>query len=73
MKITTVEDIEIKKSNRLKREVCDKCTEQLRGALSAEQVQEFEEAFYSTAERYLFRGCDQNQSCDKRDKGLFAI
>ena len=55
MKIITIEDIGKKKSDRLKREVCNKCMEQLRGVLSAEELQKFEETFYSAADGYLFR------------------
>lgn len=43
-----------KESNRLKEETCENCKRELRDILSDEQIQKFEEIFYSNARGYLF-------------------
>lgn len=47
MRVIELEDI--KESNRLKKETCESCIEELRGVLSKEQLKKFEEAFYKSA------------------------
>lgn len=42
------------KSNSLKKKTCDRCVERLKDTLSAEQIQEFEKAFYAASDGYLF-------------------
>ena len=45
----------VDESNRLKKEACDNCADQLRNILSVEQLREFAEAFYSVAAGYVFK------------------
>lgn len=45
------------KSNRLKKKTCDHCVERLKDTLNAEQIQEFEKAFYAASDGYLFSEC----------------
>lgn len=52
MPVVTMEDII--ESNRLKKEACDNCKEDLKDKLTQEQLQKFEDAFYSAAKGYLF-------------------
>lgn len=42
------------KSNRLKKETCDRCVEKLKEILSDEQIHVFEDAFYSSSDGILF-------------------
>ncbi len=42
------------KSNHLKKKVCNRCVERLKGILSAEQIREFQNAFYEASDGYLF-------------------
>lgn len=42
------------KSNRLKKETCDRCVERLKEILSDEQIHAFEDAFYSATDGYMF-------------------
>lgn len=44
----------VAKSNHLKKKTCDRCVERLKGILSAEQIREFQEAFYEASDGYLF-------------------
>lgn len=50
---TTMEDII--RSNRIKKEACEECKEDLKNILTSEQLEKFEEAFYSAAKGYIFR------------------
>lgn len=50
--IFTMEDVI--ESNRLKKEACDNCKEDLKDKLTPEQLQKFEDAFYSAAKSNLF-------------------
>ena len=52
MPVITMEDII--ESNRLKKEACDNCKEDLKDKLTPEQLKKFEDAFYSAANGYLF-------------------
>lgn len=52
MAAITMEDII--ESNRLKKEACNNCKEDLKDKLTPEQLQKFEDVFYSTAKGYLF-------------------
>lgn len=47
----------VAKSNHLKKKICDRCAERLKDTLSAEQIQEFEKAFYAASDGYLFSEC----------------
>ncbi len=53
MEIITPKDI--KESNRIKKETCKSCKEQLKGILSDEQLKQFEDAFFSAVKGYTFR------------------
>ena len=48
----TMEDII--ESNRIKKEICDNYMDALKDKLTPEQLQKFEDVFYSTAKGYLF-------------------
>ena len=48
----------IKESNRIKRETCKSCMEQLKGILSNEQLEKFEDAFYSAVNGYILKRKD---------------
>lgn len=50
---TTMEDIIT--SNRIKKEACESCKKDLQGILTTEQLEKFEDAFYSAAKGYIFR------------------
>lgn len=53
MAAITMEDII--ESNRLKKEACDNCKDALKNKLTPEQLQKFEDAFYSASKGYLFK------------------
>lgn len=59
MTAITMEDII--ESNRLKKEACDNCKDALKNKLTPEQLQKFEDAFYSAAKGYLFSRKKENQ------------
>lgn len=42
------------KSNRLKKDACDRCVDRLRGILSDEQLHIFESAFYAATDGIVF-------------------
>ena len=46
---------EIIESNRIKKEACNNCKEELKDKLTPEQLQKFEDAFYSASKGYLFK------------------
>ena len=48
----------IKESNRIKRETYKSCMEQLKGILSNEQLEKFEDAFYSAVNGYILKRKD---------------
>ncbi len=52
---------EIIESNRIKKEACNNCKEELKDKLTQEQLQKFEDAFYSAAKGYLFSRKKENQ------------
>ena len=52
MALLGVEDVE--KNERLKKEVYEECAECAKEYLSSEQMQKFEEAFFTAAEGYIF-------------------
>ena len=52
MPVVTMEDII--ESNRIKKEICDNYMDALKDKLTPEQLQKFEDVFYSTAKGYLF-------------------
>ena len=52
MPVVTMEDII--ESNRLKKEAVENCKDALKDKLTPEQLQKFEDVFYSTAKGYLF-------------------
>lgn len=56
MNIITLEDI--RESNRIKKETCKSCMEQLKDVLSSEQMQKFEDAFYSVVNGYILKRKD---------------
>lgn len=53
MDIITLEDI--RESNRIKKEACKSCMEQLKDVLSDKQLGQFERAFYKAVKGYLLR------------------
>ena len=55
----TMEDII--ESNRLKKEECDNCKDDLKDKLTTEQLQKFEDVFYTAARKYLFSMKKENQ------------
>lgn len=56
MNTITLEDI--KESNRIKKETCKSCTEQLKDVLSDKQLEKFEDAFYSAVNGYILKRKD---------------
>lgn len=44
MRTITLKDI--RESNRIKKEICESCMEDLKGVLSDDQLKKFEEVFY---------------------------
>lgn len=58
MATITMEDII--ESNRLKKEACDNCKEDLKDKLTPEQLQKFEDVFYTAAKGYLFSRKKEN-------------
>lgn len=52
----TLEDI--RESNRIKREICKNCIEQLKDVLSDNQLEQFEDAFYSAVNGYILKRKD---------------
>ena len=48
----------IKESNRIKKESCKSCMEQLKDVLSNEQLEKFEDAFYSAVNGYILKRKD---------------
>ncbi len=53
MAVITIEDII--ESNRLKKETCDSCKDALKDKLIPEQLQKFEDVFYTATKKYLCR------------------
>ena len=49
----TMEDIIT--SNKIEAEACNNCKESLKGILTSEQLEKFEDAFYTAAQGYIFR------------------
>ena len=49
---TTIE--KIIESNRIKKEACNNCKNALKDKLTPEQLDKFEDIFYSVSEKYLF-------------------
>lgn len=49
----TIDDI--RESNRIKKEVIQNCRSDLKDKLTPEQLDKFEDIFYSVSEKYLFR------------------
>ena len=45
----------IEKSNLIKQKGCEICKERLKGILSDEQLQIFEDVFYKVARNYIFK------------------
>ena len=60
MNIITLEDI--RESNSIKKESCKSCMEQLKGVLSNEQLEKFEDAFYSAVNGYILKRKDSANS-----------
>lgn len=58
MPVITMEDII--ESNRLKKEACDDCKDALKDKLTPEQLQKFENVFYTAARKYLFSRKKEN-------------
>lgn len=56
MGVLCVEDIN--ESNRLKKETCESCMEELKGVLSEEQLKKFEKAFYKSAANVILERKD---------------
>lgn len=50
----------IKESNRIKREGIESCKQQLKGVLSDEQLEMFEDAFYKATKNYIFKKKETN-------------
>ncbi len=48
----------IKESNRIKKEACKNCIEQLKDVLSDEQLKQFKNAFYSAVNGYILKRKD---------------
>lgn len=53
MAITIIDDI--RESNRIKKEVVKNCRSDLKDKLTPEQLDKFEDIFYSVSEKYLFQ------------------
>lgn len=49
----TIDDI--RESNRIKKEVVENCRSDLKDKLTPEQLDKFEDIFYSVSEKYLFQ------------------
>lgn len=49
----TIDDV--RESNRIKKEVIQNCRSDLKDKLTPEQLDKFEDIFYSVSEKYLFR------------------
>lgn len=59
MKIIPMEDI--RESNRIKKEICESCMEDLKGVFSDDQLEGFEDSFYdATAGVVLGKRADKN-------------
>ena len=56
MKSITLADIQ--KSNKLKKQICNNCKEQLKGTLSKGQLEKFEGIFYSAVDDYILQRKD---------------
>lgn len=56
MDIITLEDI--RESNRIKKETCKSCMEQLKDVLSDKQLEQFEDVFYSAVNGYILKRKD---------------
>ena len=52
MPVVIMEDII--ESNSLKKEACDNCKDALKDKLTPEQLQKFEDIFYTASKKYLF-------------------
>ena len=48
----------IKESNRIKKEACKNCMEQLKNVLSDKQLEQFEDVFYSAVNGYILKRKD---------------
>ena len=49
---------DIRESNRIKKETCKICMEQLKDVLSDKQLEQFEDAFYSAVNGYILKRKD---------------
>ena len=58
MPVVTMEDVI--ESNRVKKEAVENCKDALKDKLTPEQLQKFEDVFYSTAKGYLFSKKKEN-------------
>lgn len=58
MDIITLEDI--RESNRIKKETCKSCMEQLKDVLSDKQLEQFEDVFYSAVNGYILKRKDSD-------------
>lgn len=58
MDIITLEDI--RESNRIKKETCKSCMEQLKDVLSDKQLEQFEDVFYSAVNGYILKRKDSS-------------
>lgn len=56
--MNTINIEKIQKSNQLKKETCKSCMEQLKGVLSNEELEKFEDAFYSAVNGYILKRKD---------------
>lgn len=56
--VNTISIEEIQKSNQLKKESCKSCIEQLKDILSNEELEQFEDAFYSAVNGYILKRKD---------------
>ena len=56
--MNTISIEEIQKSNQLKKESCKSCIEQLKDVLSDNQLEQFEDAFYSAVNGYILKRKD---------------
>lgn len=55
----------LNESEYLKELICNSCKEQLKGTLSIEQLEKFEDVFYTSAEKYLFSRKKENANKEK--------
>lgn len=53
--MATITMEEIIESNRIKKEACNNCKDVLKDKLTPEQLQKFEDVFYSASKEYLFK------------------